>query len=488
MPFYNVKSTDCIFNIACEMKYINTVLISLGVTILGILLYHNTVTTEVKVQEESKIEQSSPAPYFQEVNQPLLIKSGNTNLVKAAAKSIPAVVYVRSITGVERDKWQTSYTSNSGSGVLISEDGFIITNRHLIASGDKIEIILNDRREYEAEIIGTDRSTDLALLKIEATDLPVLEFANSSKLKVGEWVIAVGNPFKLHSTVTAGIISAIARDIPFSGSDEIINSFIQTDAVVNKGNSGGALVDEEGYLIGINSAILTQSGRFEGYSFAIPSNLVLKVIEDLRQYGAVHRGELGIKGISINAELAQAKKLPAINGVYVDQTTHRGAADKAGIKSGDIITRLNSSEIHTLPQLYQKLATFRPGDVIQIQIYRNQQYKDLEVRLKNKTHTEDITTATRSTTLKDEGFELRNLSTAETENIGINGVKVLSVISGSAIARTKLEPGFIITHVNNEPVTNIQELQILLNSMDGRIILEGIYEKYEGEFWYVFSK
>lgn len=468
------------------MKQNNAIIIVLLISILSILLYDSFIKRNT-VLIRDYAERPESAARLQAVDQKFTIQSGNTNLVKAASMATPAVVYLRSITSVEHNSWHTSYTASAGSGVIISPDGYIITNRHLIIRGGKIEVILNDRREYTAELIGTDSRTDLALLKIEATDLPTLDFGNSNNAQVGEWVIAVGNPFKLHSTVTAGIISAIARDIPFSETDSEVNSFIQTDAVVNQGNSGGALVNEEGKLIGINSAILTQSGSFEGYSFAIPSNVVLKIIEDIREFGAVHRGELGIKGISVNSDMARAKSLPTVSGVYVDETIPGGSADKAGIRGGDIIREFNGKEVETIAHLHQKLSTFRPGDTINLTVFRNKESFIARTILKNKLNTVDILPVLHSTIIDDPGFEVRNLSKEEKALVKKNGIKVISIISGSKIARTKMDPGFVITKVNNVPVNDIRQLEGLLKNQKGRVILEGVYEKYEGEFWYVFT-
>ncbi len=467
------------------MNIVKNVVISLVVVITAIWIYDN-VYRESPV-DNTRFKQHSTEPHIEYVGNRQFIKAGNADLTHAASQALPAVVYVRSITDVSYDGWRTSYASSSGSGVIISPDGYIVTNKHLIENGSDIEVVLHDKRKFYAELVGTDEETDLALLKIEASDLPILEFANSDEIQVGQWVIAVGNPFKLHSTVTAGIVSAIARDLPQSGALHNHTAYIQTDAVVNKGNSGGALVNAAGKLIGINSAILTHSGQYEGYSFALPSNTVLKIVEDLQKYGIVHRGELGIEGITVNAELAYAKNLSTVRGIYVDNTLAHGAADVAGIKSGDIILKFNDSAVNTIAQLNQALSMHRPGDTVIIKIFRNQSYHKLKVILKNHLNTTTIESIPPSSTFSDIGIKVRNLNSGEKQKVKA-GIKVISIREGSKIARTKMDPGFIITKVNDRDISDISSLKEALADLQGRIIIEGKYEDYEGAFWYVFYK
>lgn len=269
-------------------------------------------------------------------------------------------------------KSRSSYESISGgSGVIISRDGYIITNNHVIDGGGKVEVTLSNNRNYTAEIIGKDPKTDLALIKIEGDDFPTVRYADSDEVEVGEWVLAIGNPFNLTSTVTAGIVSAKGRNINILRGIYSIESFIQTDAVVNPGNSGGALVNMEGELVGINSAIMSESGGYEGYSFAIPSNLVKKIISDLKEHGEVQRAVLGVTILSVNDEIAADFKLDEVKGVFVSRVNEGSSADDAGIQMNDIIVGVNGNETKTVPELQEQVARFRPGDAISLDIIRN---------------------------------------------------------------------------------------------------------------------
>ena len=260
---------------------------------------------------------------------------------------------------------------SGGSGVIISKDGFIITNNHVVDGGGKVEVTLSNKRTYKASVIGKDPTTDLALLKIEERNLPILRYADSDDVEVGQWVLAVGNPFNLTSTVTAGIISAKGRNINILQGLYAIESFIQTDAVVNPGNSGGALVNLKGELVGINSAIMSESGGYEGYSFAIPANLVKKIIRDLKDYGEVKRALLGIRILDVNEEVASDMNLPEVSGILVRRVDEGSSAQKAGIEMNDVIVAVNGQKTNTVPELQEQVARFRPGDAISVDIIRN---------------------------------------------------------------------------------------------------------------------
>ena len=297
------------------------------------------------------------------------------DFVSTADKVTPAIVNVTSSKGDLRD--------SNGSGVIVSKDGYIITNNHVIEGGTTYEITLNDKRTFVAKLVGSDPTTDLALLKISANNLPVLKYGNSDNVNVGEWVLAVGNPFNLFSTVTAGIVSAKARNIDILQGEYSIESFIQTDAVVNPGNSGGALVNSAGQLVGINSAILTETGVFEGYSFAIPSNLVRKVIQDLKEFGEVKRAILGVRILSVDDDIAEKNGLASVKGVYIESVNPRSSADVAGLRSGDIILSVNGRNTNSIPELQEQVALFRPGDEISIDYVRNgQKIVNQNIRLK----------------------------------------------------------------------------------------------------------
>lgn len=269
----------------------------------------------------------------------------------------------------------------SGSGVIISPDGYIVTNNHVIDKAQRILVVLNDKREYEAHLVGTDPNTDIALLKVDAEELPTISFGNSDALKIGEWVLAIGNPFNLNSTVTAGIVSAKARDINIINSDMRIESFIQTDAAVNPGNSGGALVNTQGELVGINTAIASQTGSYAGYAFAVPSAIVEKVVADIRQYGHVQRAMLGVQTMDITPDLQQQAGLPTLQGAYVANVVKGSAAQQAGIRTGDVIVEIDGTKILSANDLRVAIGKTRPGDRIAVVVLRNGDRMTLQVEL-----------------------------------------------------------------------------------------------------------
>ena len=417
--------------------------------------------------------------------------ANNPNFVEGAAAVTPAVVNIKA--SQESDYFWggggNSYGASTGSGVIISRDGYIVTNRHVIDEGDNIEVTLNDKREYSAEVIGSDPSTDLALIKIKTdTELPYLSFGNSDRLKVGEWVLAVGNPFNLESTVTAGIVSAKGRNINILEDQYSIESFIQTDAAVNPGNSGGALVNPEGELVGINTAIITRSGRYEGYSFAVPANLASKVINDLRQFGEVQRAILGVNIEAIDNNLAEKLNLPTVEGVHIREVTRKGSADLAGLKPGDVIIKINGKKTSTMPELQEQIGRYRPGNMVTVQFYRNGKLQQAKITLKNKNNSVAMSANHRDEFLLELGFELRDLVPSEEKRLGMKGVKVVSIYRNSKIERTEMDPDYIITKVNDNRVRNMQECVNALKEAKGKVLLEGFYENYPGEYYYTFSK
>ena len=300
---------------------------------------------------------------------------GPEDFVNVSGEVTEAVVNIRAMG--------SGYRLSGGSGVILSSDGYIVTNYHVIEGASRIEVTLNNKREMSAKIIGVDPTTDLALLKVRSSGLKAISFGDSDGVKVGQWVLAIGNPFNLASTVTAGIVSAKARNINILGGGYAIESFIQTDAAVNPGNSGGALVNEEGELVGINTAIMTEDGSFEGYSFAVPANLVFKVVNDLKEFGKVKRALLGVNILDVDDDRARNLGLPEVAGVYIERVNpHSGAAD-AGLQSGDVIMKVNGVETTTVPQLQEQVARFRPGDKIAIEFFREGKvYKQNGVELK----------------------------------------------------------------------------------------------------------
>ncbi|MDX1685601.1 MAG: trypsin-like peptidase domain-containing protein [Saprospiraceae bacterium] len=416
------------------------------------------------------------------------LSASPTDFIEASAASTPAVVFVTSLQKMDYNFWMGDRVGqSSGSGVIISKDGYIVTNNHVVEQATEIKVLLNDNREFNADLIGTDPTTDLALLKIKARDLPYLIFGNSDSLLVGEWVLAVGNPLRLQSTVTAGIVSAKGRNINILNEQQYsIESFIQTDAVVNPGNSGGALVNTNGELIGINTAIITQSGNYEGYSFAVPSNLVQKVVADIKEFGSVQRGLLGIRIQDVTSDIAKKEDLPSIEGVYINSVFPDGAAYDAGMERGDVIVAINGNKTSTVPQLQEQIGRFRPGDQVTIDYFRNGNLRSADIILKNQVNSTELLLVRRDEILKDLGMEVRDLSQAEEERIDEVGVKVVSIDKGSIIDKTNMIPDYIITAVNGKRITSSDQLVDYLENAEGKVVLDGYYEKYQGEFPYSF--
>ncbi len=387
----------------------------------------------------------------------------NMDFTEAADKTIHAVVHVKNTTVSRQPTNIMEYFQGggqpramvgSGSGVIISPDGYIVTNNHVIANASNLEVTLNDNKTYKAKLIGTDPTTDIALIKIEGeTDFPFIPFGDSNNIKIGEWVLAVGNPFNLTSTVTAGIISAKARDLnQFDGNPQ---AFIQTDAAVNRGNSGGALVNTRGELIGINTAITSETGSYVGYSFAVPSNNARKVIEDILEYGNVQRGILGIQVGNLNSDLAKKLGVDETQGVYVGGVEKGSGADKGGIKEGDIIRQLDGITVNKFADLAGYLGSKRPDDVVEVTVLRNGNEKRIPVTLvKLETFSID-----------DLGLEVKNTTSAELKERGLkNGVTVTRALTPE-VAQYKLE-GITITQLNDENVNDINDVKRIMSERD----------------------
>lgn len=362
-----------------------------------------------------------------------------------------------------------------GSGVVISPDGYIVTNNHVVEGASKIEVTFNDKHKRTATIIGNDPSTDLALIKVDAKDLEYLTFADSDKVRVGEWVLAVGNPFNLTSTVTAGIVSAKARNINILGDGSTIESFIQTDAAINPGNSGGALVDMDGDLIGINAAIASRTGSYEGYSFAIPSNIVKKVVEDFLQYGTLQRAYLGVSIVEITEELAENKGITEMSGVYIMAVEESGGAQASGIKEGDIILSINNIKVNSNSELIGVIGQYRPGDRVKVAIQRNGNLLEKEVTLKNLEGTEEMHKEGESFYNSLLGIKVQPLSSSLKSDLGINyGLKIVEVENG-IFKQKGITNDFIILSVNNQRVNSENDLNKALNSdRNGKVRIEGI--------------
>ena len=350
----------------------------------------------------------------------------------------------------------------SGSGVIISEDGYIVTNNHVVEGAEKLTVTLNDDSEYNARVIGTDPNTDVALIKISATGLHPVTFANSDNVKVGEWALAVGNPFGFNSTVTAGIISAKGRGFTES-STKSVKSFIQHDAAVNQGNSGGALVNTSGELIGINTMIYSHTGDYNGCSFAIPSNTVKKIVTDLKQHGTVQRAMLGISYTELDAERAKEEKITATNnGIYVEEVTDRSAAKEAGLKKGDVIVKLNDATVKNSGELQEQMNKLRPGDKATISYYRDNKLKTTTVTLKNDQGNTNITKNSDFTSL---GCAFQTLTAQEKEDLNISqGVKVVALKDGK-FKNAGIKEGFIITDINDTVVNSSDDVEEIYNTL-----------------------
>lgn len=382
----------------------------------------------------------------------------------------------------------------SGSGVLITEDGYIITNNHVVDGADEINVTLANKKSYKATLIGTDPSSDIAVIKVEGKALPYLVYGNSDEVKLGQWVLAIGYPLNLDATVTAGIVSAKSRSIGINSrqSQSPVESFIQTDAAVNSGNSGGALINTSGELIGINSAIASPTGSYAGYSYAIPVNIVKKIVTDIVKFGTVQRAYIGINYPSDNLSDDQLRELEKElgtsikegEGVYVTGVPEGGAASSAGLKKGDVVTKVNGNPVTNGPELQEQVALYKPGDKISVSYKRGGKENTVNITLKNKVGTTEVVKSTSA--LEQLGGELETIdkSLAAANDIK-GGVRVKKVGTG-LLSKSKMQDGFVITGVNGREVKTVAELQEVLSSVKGGgvVRLEGIYPGFEGSYTY----
>ena len=416
------------------------------------------------------------------------------DFISASESSINSVVHVTTKvvkTSFQRDPFQEffygpgaggqeykQYGAGSGSGVIISSEGYIVTNNHVIEDASEIEVILNDNTKYTAKLVGADPSTDIAVLKIEGSGFQTIPLGNSDDLRIGEWVLAVGNPFNLTSTVTAGIVSAKARNINLL-SDRTqqnivpIESFIQTDAAVNPGNSGGALVNTKGELVGINTAIASQTGSYSGYSFAIPVNLVQKVMRDLIDYGIVQRGFLGVQIADINQEIKEKNSLSSIKGVFISEVTDGGSAEKAGLKTGDVILKIGTRDVNSVAELQEEIGKRRPGDKVSLTIRTKGGDEEIkELVLRNQDGETSLISKEEIAKNYALGATFTELSSKEKKELNVTfGVKIETLNAGK-LKSIGLQPGMIITKVNNEQIDTVEKLTSKLNGVNKGILLE----------------
>ncbi len=453
-------------------------LISSGISV-GAYAMINSSNSNNKITDELIDDgYAKPTGFTRVSNRPPV----ETDFTKAAENTVNAVVSIKSTSTPKQDQFNgmnpffeyffgyggkqpaPQPRTGLGSGVIISPDGYIVTNNHVVEGADKLDITLNDNRVMNGRVIGTDPSTDLALVKIDAKDLPSVRFGDSDKLKVGEWVLAVGNPMGLTSTVTAGIVSAKARSISSATNSKQmgIESFIQTDAAINRGNSGGALVNTDGELVGINTAIYSETGSYAGYSFAIPTSIVSKVIADLKEYGTVQRAVMGIGFREINPDFAKEKSLNVQEGIYVGEVYNRSAAMEAGIKEGDIITAVNGVKIKNAATMQEQMSRYRPGDKIKVTILRNNQNKELALTLKNSQGNTEVTKLAGIDSL-GAGFKELSDKTKRELNIG-NGVQVIGIKNGK-FKDAGIREGFVIIEINDTPIRSISNIEEMFDNI-----------------------
>lgn len=457
----------------------------------------------------------------------ILSSAGEVDFTQAAAAVTPAVVYIRTTysntaNNEEQDQMSQLFgdlfgqripRSNtpqraSGSGVIISTDGYIVTNNHVVSKADKIEVTLNDHRVFSAKIIGTDPNTDLALIKVDGTNLPIVKLGNSDDARVGEWVLAVGNPFNLTSTVTAGIVSAKGRGIGILGRDDEqqmspfggrmrrqqtdpalksapIESFIQTDAAINPGNSGGALVNTKGELIGINSAIASHTGSYEGYGFAVPINLAKKVLNDIKEFGSVKRGFIGVSFQALNVDAAKALNVERNTGLYVAEVYEGSGAEQAGLKKGDIITKVEGNTVYESSDLQERVGRLQPGDKIRLTVLRDGAEKNFSVTLKA-----DSGAPSRTAAVSKSSAELYNklggsfapTNQAQKTRLRINGgVVITQVRPGGLLDENYIEAGTVVTHINRQPVNSRADIEKALSNLKGNKISINGYDN-DGRF------
>ncbi|WP_266204040.1 Do family serine endopeptidase [Pontibacter kalidii] len=453
---------------------------------------HNVVQTE---------QQYPTVRYTSDMRSSNVVVPEGLNFIKAAQVSTPAVVHVMTEYSVRSsDRYSSPMDPflreffgdgfgrsvprgpqvGSGSGVIVASNGYIVTNNHVIDRADKIEVVLDDKRKFEATLVGSDPTTDIALLKINSENLPTVRYGNSDDLQVGEWVLAVGNPMNLTSTVTAGIVSAKGRNINIlrtsATQDMSIESFIQTDAAVNPGNSGGALVNLNGDLVGINTAIASQTGSFAGYSFAVPSAIVSKVVDDLLKYGEVQRALLGASIQEIDAAFAKEKGIKTLNGVYVAAVQERSGAEEAGLKAGDVITAVNDVKVGKSSQLLEQIARYRPGDKVKIAYLRDGKSKTANVTLKNLDNSTELVKRSNAKSVTFDGATFEPVTRQEMSKLGITGGAKIKDVADSKFRDTGMKDGFIITRIDKYEVNEPADVEKHLKNFDsGVVYIEGVY-------------
>lgn len=484
---------------------LSTFVAALFASLVTLASYHYLVKDKQTIQVEPAT-QTKFATYLEDDRPAGSVAAVPFDFTVAAAKVTPSVVHITSTQGaiaqnapgqqderlqqipeMFRDFFGDSFGGapqqrgprmGSGSGVIISSDGYIATNNHVVADADELTVVLTDNRSYTAKVIGTDPTTDIALIKIDEENLPALTLANSDNVKVGEWVMAAGNPLRgLNSTVTAGIVSATGRDINILRQQDqyAIESFIQTDAAVNPGNSGGALTNVDGDLIGINTAIMSPTGSYAGYSFAVPSNIVKKVVDDLKEYGKVQRALIGVSIMDVNATTAKRFNLDMTRGVYVDSVMTGGAGDEGGIEAGDVIIRVDEKKTNKSADLQSYVGRKRPGDKITVTVMRDSDETTLSLTLKGRNDEAMVASRARSSELESLGAQFKELDEEELSELGLdNGVQVVRTYAGK-LRQQGVRPGFVITRIANKSIKSLDDLTEVVKEERGGVLIEGIY-------------
>ncbi|MFW5851896.1 MAG: Do family serine endopeptidase [Bacteroidota bacterium] len=430
------------------------------------------------------------------------------DFTETASHVMPTVVHIKTETALRTgayppgyDIWQEFFGPHwnmpqqeniqrgAGSGVIVSDDGYIVTNNHVIQQADNIEVVLNNKQSYNAEVIGTDPNTDIALIKINAENLTPINITNSDNVKVGEWVLAVGNPFNLTSTVTVGIVSAKGRNINILQQEYAIESFIQTDAAINPGNSGGALTNMHGDLVGINTAIASPTGSYSGYGFAVPANIVTKVIYDLKKYGIVQRGFIGVSIRDVDSKLIKEKDLSVSDGVFIADLLENGAAGKAGLKKEDVIIEIDEIAVNSTSEVQEIIGRRSPGDIVAVKINRKGKEKLIDVTLTNKDgETTFIEKENADVMVTQLGISLKEIDGAILSELNISdGVQVEKIAEGLIRKHTTMRDGFIITKLNNKPISSVEQFMELMKKQKGGILIEGVYPDAPGTFYYAFG-
>jgi Do/DeqQ family serine protease len=479
-------------------KIIQNILISALAGFGGAFAFHSWMPAPQNTQATYTMNNHQPQPIRKvggEDGEMQLLSP--PDFVQASAVSTQSVVYIKNISRRQTvdlfdlyfggGGYQGDRVVASGSGVIFTADGYVVTNNHVIDGAESIEVIHN-KKTYKAKIVGRDPSTDLALLKIDAKNMPNIRLGRSKDVQIGEWVLAVGNPFNLTSTVTAGIVSAKGRSLQLLSRNTRfpIESFIQTDAAINPGNSGGALVNLKGELIGINTAILSQTGSYTGYGFAVPVDIVAKVVGDLIQYGEVQKAFIGLEVSDLDSEIAKEFGIRDLEGVVIQKVMKEGAAFSAGLKKGDVILKINQEVINSKADFDENLSYFKPGDEINITYKRAGKVEQKKIKLTNKQGTTDVSKK-ETLSADDLGADLEVLPKVEKDKIGLkNGVRILNLRNGF-FKNNGFEEGFIILKVNGVEVTTAEQALELITKSGRRITIEGL-DKYGQFAYYSFSR